>query len=122
MTEMEKRLHTGLSEEDEAFLARLEDEPGLFAQLGATFTGSMKFWTAFAVALSLIFFFGSIWALWQASVSANAQEAVVWTGGALGAWFAVGMIKIWFWLRMNHLVTLKEIKRLELKVSQLNTF
>lgn len=120
MSGFDDRLRAGLSADDEAFLKSLDDEPGLFAQLGSAFAGSMKAWTAFAFVLSFVFFLFSIWAAWQAWTAPALQQSVTWMGVALAAWIAVGLMKIWFWLRMNHLTLLREIKRLELQVTRLN--
>jgi hypothetical protein len=84
--------------------------------MGATFSGSLKLWTAFAAVLSLVFFGLFVWAVWQSFSAASVQVAIGWMGIGLAAFVAVGMIKIWFWMRMNHLVMLKEIKRLELQI------
>ena len=120
MSKFDDTLRDSLSADDEAFLKSLDDEPGLFVQLGAAFAGSMKAWTVFAVVFSLGFFVFSLFALWQAHIAADTQRAILWTTLALGAWISVGLIKIWFWLRMNHLNILREIKRLELQVARLN--
>lgn len=31
---------------------------------------------------------------------------------------AVAMIKMWFWMRMNHLALLRELKRIELRLAR----
>ena len=58
MTSFDEKVRSGLSADDEAFLKRLDSEPGLFEQMGATFSGSMKLWTAFAAVLGFVFFGG----------------------------------------------------------------
>lgn len=119
MTRFEDRLQADLTADDQAFLKSLNDEPGLFEQMGATFTGSLKLWTVFAFLLSFALFALSVWAAWQAWTASQLQHSILWIGLALWASIAVGMIKIWFWLRMNHIVTLREIKRLELQIATL---
>jgi hypothetical protein len=41
---------------------------------------------------------------------------VFWLGVFLFAMIAVGLLKIWFWMRMNHLALLRELKRIELRL------
>ena len=51
--------------------------------------------------------------LWQADTG---REYALW---GLGAWFCLngtGLLKMWMFMRMNHLAVLREIKRLELRV------
>lgn len=120
MSTFDDRLRDGLSADDEAFLKSLDDEPGLFAQLGAAFAGSMKAWTVFAFVFSFGLFAFSVFALWQAYSAPSVQPAILWATLALGAWISVGLTKIWFWLRMSQLNLLREIKRLELQLARLN--
>ena len=53
MNTFEDRLLTSLNAEDEAFLKELEQDAGLFQQMGMTFTGPLRYWTAFAFIFSL---------------------------------------------------------------------
>lgn len=41
---------------------------------------------------------------------------VFWLAIFLFAMIAVGLLKIWFWMRMNHLALLRELKRIELRL------
>ena len=48
MTDLDNRIRTALSADDEAFLNSLEKERGLFAQIGESFRGPMRFMTIVA--------------------------------------------------------------------------
>ena len=117
--DFDKRLLGELSADDAAFLDRLEEDRGLYAQMSDTFSGPFKLWTAFAFVLSLAFFIGSIYALVQLWDGPPIRESLLWL--ALFIWLAqaVGMIKIWFWMRMNQLTLLRELKKVELQVARL---
>lgn len=116
MTTFEDRLLTSLNADDEAFLKELEQDVGLFQQMGMTFSGPLRYWTAFAFVFSLFFFGVAIWAVYNMFQADDIKIVVLW--GALGGWssLAVGLIKIWFWMRMNHLGVLRELKRIELRL------
>ncbi|MEM8617573.1 MAG: DUF6768 family protein [Pseudomonadota bacterium] len=116
MTQSETRLETSLELDDEAFLKELEAEQGLFEQMGATFAGPLRYWTAFAFLLSFAFFGLAVWAVYQAVTAIEVQQTVLWSTLAIWSFLAVSMIKVWFWLRMNHLAVLKEIKLLHMQV------
>ena len=118
MTSFETRLKDSLSADDEAFLKNLEDGESLFGQLGATFTGPMKMWTGFAFVLGFVFFVGMGWCAYGISQAASVQEVGLWLAGFTFAMVATGMIKTWFWLRMNHLAVLRELKRIELRMAR----
>jgi hypothetical protein len=118
MSDYDLRLKDGLTAEDEAFLKDLEDRRGLFSQMGDTFTGPMAGWTVFAWALSLVFFAFAVFCFYKLAGVSEMREGFLWLGGALAAWVSVGLIKIWFWLRMNHLATLREMKKIELRLAR----
>jgi hypothetical protein len=118
MSDYDVRLKDGLTADDEAFLKDLEDRRGLFSQMGDTFTGPMAGWTVFAWALSLVFFGVSIFCFYKLTGAQASPEGLLWMTGALAAWIAVGLVKVWFWLRMNHLATLRELKKIELRLAR----
>ena len=116
MSSFEDRLMTSLSADDEAFLKELEDDVGLFQQMGMTFSGPLRYWTAFAFVFSLFFFGLGVWGVYNMFQAESLKIVVLW--GALVGFssLSVGLIKIWFWLRMNHLNVLRELKRIELRI------
>lgn len=118
MSQFETTLKAGLSQEDQAFLSKLEEDQGLFEQMGQTFTGPLKYWTMLAFAMSFGFFMGAVYGVVQLVNAPDAQTAVLWSTLVLALFLAVSMIKIWFWLRMNHLAVLKELKLTQLMISQ----
>ena len=116
MSTFEDRLLTSLNADDEAFLKELEQDVGLFQQMGMTFSGPLRYWTAFAFVFSFFFFGLGVWAFINMLQADNLKIVVLW--GALVGWssLSVGLIKIWFWMRMNHLGVLRELKRIELRL------
>lgn len=116
MTSFESRLKDSLTAEDEAFLKNLEEGESLFGQLGSTFSGPLKVWTGFAFVLSFAFFGIAVWAGFRMYAATEPRLMVFWLGVFLFAMIAVGLIKIWFWMRMHHLALLRELKRIELRL------
>jgi len=117
-TGFDNQLRAALSADDEAFLKRLEEERGLFAQLGDAFHGPMRYWTAFAVVLSLAMFGLSIYALFQIVDATADAPRTIWLAVFLWSSIGVGLVKVWFWMRMNHLATLRELKKIELMIAR----
>ena len=118
--DFDKKLFGELTADDARFLEQLEEERGLYAQMSDAFQGPMKLWTVFAFVLSLAFFAGSIYALVQLWGGPPLRESLLWL--ALFGWLAlaVAMIKIWFWMRLNQLTLLRELKKIELQVARLS--
>ncbi|MGB3626780.1 MAG: DUF6768 family protein, partial [Henriciella sp.] len=108
-----------LSKHDEAFLRDLEDDRGLFTQLGATFSGPLKYWTATVFVFTFVIFAISVWCGVNAFGAETVKETVLWAGFAIAGVNGIGLLKMWLFMRMNHLATLREIKRVELQVARL---
>lgn len=119
MTSFETRLGASLSKDDEAFLKDLEDDRGLFTQLGATLSGPMKYWTAIVFVSVFIMFALSVWCVVNAFAAETVKETILWAGFAIAGVNGIGLLKMWLFMRMNHLATLREIKRVELQVARL---
>ncbi len=116
MSDFETSFKQSLDADDEAFLKDLENGEGLFKQLGATFSGSMKFIMVFGFILTFVMFGAAIWGIYQVSQAETVKEMFLWFGLFIFGTMGVSMLKMWFWLRMNHLVVLKELKRIELRL------
>lgn len=116
MSNIEDRFERGLSADDEAFLKDLERDEGLFQQMGATFSGPLRYWTAFAFAFSFVFFALSVWAAYNMFQAEDLKHVIIW--GVFFSWMslAVGLMKVWFWMRVNQLNLLRELKRIELRL------
>ena len=107
---------SALNEDDRAFLDKLDSERGLLQQVSATFTGPLRYWTAYALVMSVVVFGLSVYAFVRLIGAGTMPEVAVWLAVFVWASVAVGLIKIWFWMRMNHLELLREVKRLELRL------
>ncbi len=116
MSDFENRLMEGLDSDDEAFLKNLEEGEGLFQQMGSTFRGPLGGWTIYAFILSFVMFGVGVWAMIEMLGAESLRETVLWFALLSAMLLAVSMIKIWFWLRMNHLATLRQLKLLELRL------
>ncbi len=119
MTAIDDRLSAALDADDEAFLRELDDDRGLFAQFGDTMAGPLGGWAklVFAVTVPLAAFM--FYAVWQMFTVESTRELVLWTGGAFAAFTATGFVKQWFFERMNLIATLRELKRIELRLARL---
>lgn len=118
MTNIDERLSAGLSADDQVFLKDLESGQGLFEQVGATFSGPMRFWVGFAFVLSFAMFAVAAYGLYQMFQAETVKETILWSMAALSGMIGVSMLKMWFWMRMNHLMVLKQLKLIELRLVQ----
>ena len=116
MDSYDKRIFEGLTSEDQAFLKNLEDDRGLFTQMFATFDGPLKYWTIYVFVMTFAFFGLGVYAGFQLVAPESVQMIAVWTLVIWFCLFAVGMLKIWLFMRMNHLATRRELKKIEFLV------
>ncbi|WP_420430444.1 DUF6768 family protein [Hyphobacterium sp.] len=118
MSDFNTTLNQALTEDEESFLRRLDDEPGLFEQMGNAFQGKLRFWTVYLFVMSFTLFGAAIYCFWQLFNAETTRELILWATGVWCLFLAVGLSKIWFWMRMNHLAMLREIKRVELYLAK----
>lgn len=119
MTDFDTRLRQSLEKDDAEFLKDLEDGRGLFVQMSQTFHGPMRFWTFFVGIIIFIMTglgFYSIWHMFQAETT---RGLLLWMSAAWAAWTAQVMLKQWIYDRMNTLSILRELKKIELRLIQL---
>jgi hypothetical protein len=118
---LDQAIRQALSAEDAEFLARFEREAPLHEQVLATFGGRFGMFNVLGSIIGFVMFGGFIYCGWQARNAAGVREAVFWAGGAMCAFFGLGMIKIWFWMELQKNQVLREMKRLELQVARLRS-
>lgn len=119
MTQFDDRLRGELDADDRAFLKQLEDNRGLFDQLGTTLEGPMGVWTKITLALILAATAFGLFAVWQMFAAETTRGLILWAGAAWAGWTVQVTAKKWLHDRMNTLTILREVKKLELRVARL---
>lgn len=122
MTDTDDRIRGVLDEDDKAFLASLEEDRGLFRQIGDSWQGPMGGWAKFAFAIATAFglimlFVG--WQVIQTMHGGNAAEHTIWAIVLLMVLTMLGFIKQWIFERMNMLTILREVKRVQVQLAML---
>lgn len=119
MTDFDDRLRTALDADDEAFLSELESERGMFAQIGDTFSGPLGGWAKLIFVILFPMSAFMFYAVWQMFTVEGPRELILWSVGALAGAIAVGLVKQWFFERMNLMAVLRELKRIELRIARI---
>lgn len=119
MTSDKHRILAALSQSDEEFLANLEDGRGLFSQLAATFAGPMRVWTivgfVWVLSATALGFFAVV-KMFQAETT---RDLILWAAAGWAGWTMQIAIKQWIFERMNTLTILRELKKIELRLTRL---
>ena len=119
MTDLDNRIRTALSADDEAFLNSLAKERGLFAQIGESFRGPMRFMTIVANVAVLIATAIGLWSVWKMFDADTTRGLILWAAAAWAAWTMQIGLKQWIWSRIQTLSVLRELKRLELRLARI---
>lgn len=119
MTNVDDRIRGALDADDRAFLDSLENEPGMFRQLGDTFRGSMKGWIILINIAVLLLTMLGVYAIWGFLNAQGAESMLRWAALGWAAWTVQIAGKQWLMDRLNMLNVLREVKRLELRVAML---
>jgi phosphoglycerol transferase MdoB-like AlkP superfamily enzyme len=119
MTRYDDRMKDALSTDDETFLRDLEDGRGLFTQLGATFTGPMGGWGIYAFIMAFVMFVLLLVSGWNAWQAETVEAVIVWSAVSVSLVIALGLVKLWLFMRMNQMALLRELKKIELRVARI---
>ena len=119
MTDTDNRIRNVLDEDDRAFLASLDQDRGMFTQVGDVLAGPLGGWSRLIFAVALVLGVTLVYCGWR-FLTATASEDILWWGMVTLAILTMqGFIKEWFYSRMNLLSTLRELRRLQLQVAML---
>ena len=119
MTTIDDRIRGALSADDQAFLEGLDQEPGMFAQAGDMFRGSMARWTVLVYVMAIVFAALGAWAIMRMFAAPDLREQLLWMTGVIWCALVIAMIKLWAWGRMQRLGILRELKRIEVRIAQI---
>ena len=120
MNETDKTITQALSEDDRAFLASLEEDRGLFQQIGDTWKGPLGGWSKLVFAIAVVFGLVLLFTIWQVAHTREPVEHTLWAITGLSVLVILGFTKEWLFNRMNMLTILREVKRLQLQVTLLS--
>lgn len=120
MSTIDERISGALSEDDRQFLASLDEERGMFTQVGDVLTGPLGGWAKLIFVVTAFLAFATFYSVYQALTVEDTRELILWVGASLVGFMATGFTKDWFFSRMNMLNILREVKRLQLQVALAN--
>lgn len=118
MKDLDAWIRETLNEEEERFLARLE-QPSLTELVGDTFRSRARWLTALSVFFSLAFVAVSAWSLVELLQASTPRALVLWQTLLLFSLLAVAANKLWFFLELQRVTLTRELKRLELQLAHL---
>lgn len=113
------RIAEHLGSDDHAFLASLDEDRGMFRQIGDSWHGPLGGWARFAFAIAIAIGIGLAYSLYRA-ITADTTDAILgWGLTCIALLVMQGFLKEWMFARMNMLTVLREVKRLQVQVAML---
>ena len=120
MTDIDDAIRAGLDADDRAFLASLDDERGLFRQLGDSLGGPLGGWAKVVFAMSFLLGIVLLVSVWQLLTADTTRDQILWATAAMALVMSTGFLKDWLFSRMNMFTVLREVKRLQVQVALLS--
>lgn len=121
MTDIDDAIRAGLDADDRAFLASLDDERGLFRQLGDSLGGPLGGWAKVVFAMTFVLGILLIASVWQLLTADTTRDQILWATAAMALVMSTGFLKDWLFSRMNMFTVLREVKRLQVQVAMLES-
>ena len=119
MNELDKKIREALSKEDAEFYKDFGDEPSMFEMAMETFRGKYRWMVIVAVFWTLVFIVVFILAAIRFLNADSTRDMLMWGAACVVCWFAIFMMKVWYWMELNKNALTREIKRLELQIARL---
>ena len=109
-----------MSADDWAYLESLDDDRGMFQQIGDTWKGPLGGWAKMIFGFTVVLGLAFVFVLWQAAhTTDHPMIHALWAIAGVALLVIIGFAKEWMFARMNMLTILREIKRLQLEVALL---
>lgn len=119
MSELDRMIEKTLNDEDRAFLARLNSEPGYFSQVGGLLSGSTAWINILLMIVQAVMFFAGAWCAWEFFQTTDTVMALRWGFSAATLMILAALLKIGtLWPTMQANRVLREVKRLELQLAR----
>lgn len=120
MSDIDEKILEALNNEDKEVMDSYGEELGLFELMAESFRGKMK------VVVIPVFVFMLTFAaiLVYSAVNFFSVEEIGtklhWLAIGLTALIVFGLLRLWYWMELNRLSVIREVKRLELQISLLS--
>ena len=119
MESIDERIKKTLSSDDQAFLAQMDADGSLYRDIAATFRGHTGMLNIFGWLVGFGLFAVVVICGWQFATQTDWRSMQLWGAGTVLAFIGLGMIKLWFWMELQKVVIVREIKRVELQLASL---
>ncbi|MBD2842436.1 DUF6768 family protein [Erythrobacter rubeus] len=116
----DSRIADALGSDDHAFLASLDEDRGMFQQIGDSWHGPLGGWARVGFGAAIVIGLALAYCFYRAVTADAGGEMIGWGLTTIGLLIMQGFLKEWMFARMNMLTVLREVKRLQVQVALLS--
>jgi hypothetical protein len=120
MSDIDEKILDALNNEDREAINTYGEELGLFGLVGESFRGKFKAVVIIVFVLVLIFAVILVYSSFKFFSVEDLGLKLNWLAIGLAALFVIGLLRLWYFMELNRLSVIREVKRLELQVSLLS--
>lgn len=119
MNDLDRAIRQSLSAEDMELFDRLGADQALHRQVLATFEGRLRWFNAAGWIAGVVFFAVACILGWRFMHAQELEDMLRWGAASALAFAGVALVKVWFWLELQKIAIVREVKRLEVQVASL---
>lgn len=120
MSDIDESILEALNNEDKQAMDNFGEEMGLFQLMAESFRGKMK---AVVIPVFIFMIVCMVFLVYSGLNFFSVEEVSMklhWLAIGLTSLIVLGMLRLWYWMELNRLSIMRELKRLELQVSLLS--
>jgi hypothetical protein len=119
MSAIDDKILENLNSADRKILESCGREPGIFGLIAESFRGKLKGLVIAVIALVLIFAVMLVYAAIQFFSSEDLGIKLDWLAVGLTSLIVIGLLRLWYFMELNRLSVIREVKRLQLQIALL---
>ena len=119
MNEIDDKILAAIRSETEASLGEYSEELGLFGLVRESFRGALGVWVAVVFVLILVFIGAFVYCAIEFFHAPDISMKLNWLAAGLLAAIIVVTLRLWFFMELNRVSVIREVKRVELQLSLL---
>lgn len=119
MTNINEKILQAMQDEHEDYQS-LEEKSTVLGLIAQSFKGTFRYTFVFVVLMQLTFAGLVVFCGYHLLHAADAASKVDWLAGVMVSAIAFGIARLWFFMELNRLSVLREIKRVEMQIALLS--
>jgi Family of unknown function (DUF6768) len=117
MSDIDRKILEAIKAETDVTMRGYERELGFFGLMAESFRGRFGWMVIGAIAMQVVVAVALVYCAFGLYGTDDPAAKLDWLAPGLAAFFAFGLLRIWYFMEINRLSISREVKRLELQVA-----